>query len=399
MTRWREVATIARWEFHRFVKWRQQLIGVLVMLGLGGLFGGVGKMVSKAHTKPVDVAVVGAAGLSYPLPPVDGVTWVTEGLLDEAAARAALAADTVDGALLIAPDGSGEVLVKRKSAWTARIAPAFTKAGHAATYSQLSISDAQRRALEAPFAVRVTTLETGAAGSVGSSRLYANVMLGLGLAVLFSGFASLFAGITGEKQQRITEQMLSMVSPQSWIDGKILGLAGAAIVGTVFTAAAVLTAVLLLPPVFGAGKVPLPPPPTDLGLLALIALVTALGTAMWFSFMAAMAATIDDPNSSPRSALLMIPAIPSAFAFVLVYRADATVAQVLSIFPLTSMAVLPVRLLATSVPWWEPWLAVVLLALAAWVFRRAAGKIFAAGVLLHGKEPSLAETLRWARKA
>ena len=38
-----------------------------------------------------------------------------------------------------------------------------------------------------------------------------------GLLVLFSGFASLFAGITGEKQQRITEQMLSMVQPLSLI--------------------------------------------------------------------------------------------------------------------------------------------------------------------------------------
>jgi ABC-2 type transport system permease protein len=97
--------------------------------------------------------------------------------------------------------------------------------------------------------------------------------------------------------------------------------------------------------------------------------------------------------------MLMIPILPTAFAFMLVSRADSTVAQVLAIFPLTSMAVLPVRLLATAVPWWEPALAVLFLALAAWLFRRAAGKIFAAGVLLYGKEPSMAETLRWAREA
>ena len=244
----------------------------------------------------------------------------------------------------------------------------------------------------------MTTLGEGGVGS-SSSRLYANILLGLGLLILFNGFASLFAGITGEKQQRITEQMLSMVSPQSWIDGKLIGLAGAAAVGTLFLAVTGILAVTLLPRLVGRSGVPIPPAPTELGLLAIIALVTVLGTAMWFAFMAAIAATIDDPNSSPRSAMMMIPILPTVFAFMLVSRAESTVAQVLSIFPLTSMAVLPVRLLATSVPWWEPVLAVLLLAITAWMFRRAAGKIFAAGVLLYGKEPSMAETIRWARQA
>ena len=62
----------------------------------------------------------------------------------------------------------------------------------------------------------------------------------------------------------------------------------------------------------------------ELGLFAIIALVTVLGTAMWFAFMAAIAATIDDPNSSPRSAMLMIPILPTVFAFMLVSRADST---------------------------------------------------------------------------
>jgi ABC-2 type transport system permease protein len=41
---------------------------------------------------------------------------------------------------------------------------------------------------------------------------------------------------------------------------------------------------------------------------------------------------------------------------------------------------------------------VALLAGTAWLFRRLAGTIFATGMLLYGKEPSLAEVVRWARE-
>ncbi len=398
MTRARHVATIARWEFNRFVKWRQQFIGVAVMLVLGVVGTGVSKLVSGARTTQVDVAVVGAETLGHPLPVVDGVTWLTNRYASASEARDRFVADSVDGVLLLQGPERGEILTRRKSAWTTRVAPALTQAGQVAAYARLDLTPEQRRALSTPFAVAVTTLGEGGVGS-SSSRLYANILLGFGLLILFNGFASLFAGITGEKQQRITEQMLSMVTPQSWIDGKLIGLAGAAAVGTVILAVTGVLAITLLPRLVGRPALPIPPAPTELGLLAIIALTTVLGTAMWFAFMAAIAATIDDPNSSPRSAMLMIPILPTALAFTLVSRAESTVAQVLSIFPLTSMAVLPVRLLATSVPWWEPTLAVLLLAITAWTFRRAAGKIFAAGVLLYGKEPTMAETFRWARQA
>jgi ABC-2 type transport system permease protein len=141
----------------------------------------------------------------------------------------------------------------------------------------------------------------------------------------------------------------------------------------------------------------MPPLPSDAWPRVLVLVVTVLGVVMWFSFMAAVAATIDDPNSSPRSSLLLIPVLPMGLAFSLLSRPDTWVAQVLAIFPLTSMAVLPVRMLMTSVPWWEPVLAVVLLAGASWTFRLAAGKIFALGILLHGKEPTWGEIWRWAR--
>lgn len=399
MTRWQQVLIVAKWEFNRFVKWKQQLIGValMVVIGVVGLF--VGKAVRNARSTPVDIAVIGAERLGYPLPSVDRVTWIEGRFADTTALRAAVADDSIDGGLIITATDSAEVLVSERAAWTARVETALAQAHQTAQFARLPITPEQRAALLAPFAVRVATLENAAADDLAAARFYGNVMLGIGMMMLFGGFASMFAGITGEKQQRITEQMLAMVSPQTWIDGKILGLSGAAAVGTVLTAATILVGLMVMPMLIGSSRSLVPPMPTQWGILLLLAVVTALGVAMWFAFMAAIAATIDDPNASPRSIMLMIPTLPTMVAFGIVSRADSVVAQVLSVFPLTSMAVLPVRLLTLTVPWWEPVLAILLLAGTVALFRRAAGKIFATGVLMYGKEPSLRETLRWAREA
>jgi len=68
------------------------------------------------------------------------------------------------------------------------------------------------------------------------------------------------------------------------------------------------------------------------------------------------------------------------------------------VFPLTSSSVLPLRLLLAEVAPWEVPLALALLAGVIWVLRRAAGKIFALGMLMYGKEPTIREMWRWARE-
>jgi ABC-2 type transport system permease protein len=399
MTRWQQVRRIAAWEFNRFVKWRQQAIGIAVMIVVGSLSGGLTKLVKNARGKEVQVAVVGAAQLGFALPAVEGVRWVPDRYADGAAARAAVAADSVAGALLIGDETSGEIVVRKRAAWSASVEQALTSARQGAAFASLPIDASSRAALLAPFTVRVSTVTLQNGSTDATTRIVTGAILAFGMLVLFNGFATLFAGITGEKQQRITEQIIAIVTPQTWMDGKILGLVGAALVGTLLVAITGLLLATVLPKVLTGNSITLPAAPAELLPLLVVAVVTLLGVLMWFSFMAAIAATIDDPNSSPRSALLLVPILPLGLAFTLLSRPETPIAQLLSVFPLTSMAVLPVRLLLTSVPWWEPALAVLLLAGAAWTFRRAAGTIFAVGILMHGKEPSLAETWRWLRRA
>ena len=109
-------------------------------------------------------------------------------------------------------------------------------------------------------------------------------------------------------------------------------------------------------------------------------------------------ATIDDPHTSTKGSLMMLPFLPVVVAGLLFTRADTAIAQFFGVLPLTSSSVLPLRLLMAEVAPWEVPLALVLLVRAIWVLRRAAGKIFAVGMLMYGKEPTVREMWRWARE-
>ena len=52
----------------------------------------------------------------------------------------------------------------------------------------------------------------------------AGLLVGLMMLGVFTGIAYQFIVITGEKQLRVTEQVVSAITPQMWIDGKILGI-------------------------------------------------------------------------------------------------------------------------------------------------------------------------------
>ncbi len=59
---------------------------------------------------------------------------------------------------------------------------------------------------------------------------------------------------------------------------------------------------------------------------------------------------------------------------------------------------MPIRLFIGEVAWWELIVCLALLVVGVGLLRRVAGRIFAAGIMLYGKEPTWVEILRWAYK-
>jgi ABC-2 type transport system permease protein len=67
--------------------------------------------------------------------------------------------------------------------------------------------------------------------------------------------------------------------------------------------------------------------------------------------------------------------------------------QVLSVFPLTSFAAMPLRMAYVDVPWWQWLLSLSLLLACLWWFKSAATRVFALGIRMYGKEPSWKQLL------
>jgi ABC-2 type transport system permease protein len=391
--RLRRTGEVARWEFRRYVKPKQQIIGlvILFLMLLGGAF--VGRLGGEPST--VEVAVVG--GEHLPTLPAEADRFrfqahppgALPALLERMAAR------EVPAVLVVEPGGAGTLHARQNPGWRAALGRELTAAVQRQRLSATGLPPEQLAALHAPFELEVRETAPRAGGG---ARLAAFAALGLTLMGLLSGVGYIFSSVTGEKQNRLSEQVISTISPQTWIDGKILGLAAVSLVA-ILNALVAGAAFLLVSRALWGWSIPLPTS-VERGELLLVALVLIfLGYLFWFAFMTAVAAIIDDPHTSTRNQLIFLPMLAMVPAFLAVSDPAAAWVRVLALVPPTSAAVMPVRLLVAEVPWWETLAAAALLLGAIWLVRVAAARVFRLGMLMYGKEPSWTEVRRWLREA
>jgi ABC-2 type transport system permease protein len=120
------------------------------------------------------------------------------------------------------------------------------------------------------------------------------------------------------------------------------------------------------------------------------------GAVFWNCFYAAVSAIINDPNTSARGGLLFLPMLPLSASFFAIPQPDGIAMRVLSLVPGASSTAMPIRLLIGDVAWWELIVCCIALVFGIAVLRLVAGRIFAAGIMLYGKEPSWLEIMQWA---
>jgi ABC-2 type transport system permease protein len=406
MTGWQMTWEVARWEFRRFLKPKQLLISLLTILASGAVGFGATRIIRGADARLVTLAVIGGetlglgadtlvAGASENDATGRTIVLRPHPASDEAALRAAVTAREVDGLLLVRDAGRAVLVARRDPGWRPELERVLTAGVLQRRLAGAGLESGTLQTLLAP--VGLTVERPAGQGAGRGERLLVVGVLALSTLGLMTGMGFLFAGITGEKQQRVTEQVVSAIPPQRWIDGKILGLAGVALVNTLVTAVAFASMFLFFALV--VRRTPLALSFDRPQVIPLLVLLPLLGFLLWFTFLAAVAATIDDPHTSTKGSLLMLPLLPVGIAGTLFSRADSTVAQAFGVFPFTSPVVLPLRLLLADVALWEVPVSLLLLLATIWLLRRAAGKIFAVGMLMYGKEPSAREMWRWVREA
>lgn len=390
------VLTVARWEFFRFFKWRDQLIGILSLLATSI----IGFAVVKFARSGNDV-VLAVVGLSEPLNLAEKSRIQlkpSSESIDEL--RTKIEDRSLDGILVVAESSSSvgelevELIVRQQPSWIAELQGALNELRKSRAIAQASIQPEQLQQILAPQTIKITTTLQNRVSL--SDRIVAIGMGSFMVVVSFLGLSFFMVGVTGEKQQRITEQIVSAISAQSWIDGKLIGLTAAsfASVGTLLVGSLLIYGVVWLA---GYG-IEMPDSLTRWDLLPLLAFLFLGGAVFWNCFYAAVSSIINDPNTSAKSGLLFVPMLPIAAGFMAIPQPDGNAMRVLSVLPGTSSTAMPIRLLLGDVAWWEIAVCLLLLVGGIMILRLAAGRIFAAGIMLYGKEPTWIDVLRWAIK-
>ena len=207
------------------------------------------------------------------------------------------------------------------------------------------------------------------------------------LAIMTSA-PQLMNAVLEEKMSRISEVLVSSVTPFQLMTGKLVGM----------TAVATLLAVFYL---FGgsyallyAGRLDALQPQLIIWFLLFLVCAVLMYGSLFVSIGAA-ASDIKDAQGMMQPAMIMV-MLPILLATVVIQHPDSGVAVGASLFPTTAPFLMLVRLaLKPGPPFWQLALSVVITLATAVGFVWAAGRIFRVGLLMQGKGATLPEMIRW----
>jgi len=215
------------------------------------------------------------------------------------------------------------------------------------------------------------------------------------LTALLSASGYLVQTVSTDKESKIVEVLLSSVTPEEILAGKLLGLGAAGLVQfavwssmvvfVAITASAALAAVVSIPWL----------------AVAVAPLLFVLGYLFLGSLMLATAALGANAAESQKLTMgwAMLAILPLMVLVILLDEPNGILGQVMTWIPFTSPLTVIIRLAVdpSGISWWETIGAMVVLLLSTWLSIRVGARLFRVGFLLTGSRPSLAELWRQAR--
>lgn len=382
--------TIALFEFQRYFKWKQELVSIGLML-LSLVVMSAWPLVKTWLDNDYKIALVSP----HAAPKLSGFS-ISQLPADSAQTALAGVGEVWD--LVVQVQDDKLVMTAESSAsWQDKLTPELQNWLQKQRISQLPLSPEQKKIVDNLPETQLVFLKKDSAKQNKEQQMVSGgllILMGIGV---FSGFGFMFTAITTEKQQRVTEQLLTLISAKEWIEGKILGISLFCLKSMVTTGLFLYLMIQVVSLAKGNGMFVLPITGIDLTSALLF---VSLGLLLINSFMAGFAATIDDPNHSSRSIIMFLPTVPLGVVFSAMDNAEGTLMHILSLFPLTSFAAMPMRMASVTVPWWEWLLALFLLIACLFWLKSAACRVFELGIRMYGKEPEwplLLKTFVFAR--
>ncbi|KUO63263.1 hypothetical protein APF79_09630 [bacterium BRH_c32] len=393
MNYWKKVITVTHWEFSRFFKPKNEAIGIVIMLIVSSVFYFGGKFALSDSDKKFEISVI--ENIDSGLIESMKDEYFIKRIPEQQKTKFIEKIKKEKFGILLASEGeSFNLFAYKNSREIEKIKNSLNEYHAQREMQRIGLSPDELSAILSPAQVVESFLYSNESKSrIVLAWLFACLMI---LAV-FVSFAYQFTAITGEKQLKITEQIVSAISPQIWMDGKIFGISLTGISSMLtYSILSILGGMLY----FQFTGTPISSIIDYLYLPSiLLYLPFALaGILTWNAILAAIASIITDPNNSGKSALMILPVLFVIASFLVTRDPDSGLTLFLSWFPLTSASSMPMRWAITEVSYWQVGGSFLILVLTFYFLRKLAAKIFRVSILITGKEPSFSEVYKLSKQ-
>jgi len=241
---------------------------------------------------------------------------------------------------------------------------------------------------------------------------------GSGMASVLFGFAigfllymsiviygqTIMSGVLEEKTTRVAEVVMSSVPTDTLLAGKVLGVGAVGLTQQIIWIGTTYILLKLRTPIMGKLGAPtlnftLP----DISLVAgvIFLLFFLLGFIFYSSLYAAVGSSVNSESEARQAASPLMIMIVSTGVFIqpVLLNPTGTTAKVLSLVPISSPIIMPIRMAVTGVPPLELAASLVFLAIGCLAALWLASRIYRVGLLMYGKRPTMKEMARWVSYA
>jgi ABC-2 type transport system permease protein len=255
-----------------------------------------------------------------------------------------------------------------------------------------------------------------------------NVIFGYVIALLLYMMIVIYGqtilrGVMEEKTTRVAEVVVSSVSTDTLLAGKVIGVGLVAITQVLAWVALSFTMMLYLVPVLekrlGAGAITAGAaaggqggagmasqlasalPSLSLSTLLALLLFFVLGFIFYASLFAAVGAMVNSQEDVQQASMPVMLLLVSSVIFMtpIMTNPGSGLARTMSLLPFSAPILMPLRMTLIPVPWYEVAGSIAGVALACLAAIWLSARIYRVGLLMYGKRPSFRELARWVRYA
>src|SRR4051812_26721916 len=241
---------------------------------------------------------------------------------------------------------------------------------------------------------------------------------GSGMASVLFGFAigfllymsiviygqTIMSGVLEEKTTRVAEVVMSSVPTDTLLAGKVLGVGAVGLTQQLIWVVTTYVLLKLRAPIMerlGAPTMSFSLPDVSFGVGVIFLLFFLLGFIFYSSLYAAVGSSVNSESEARQAASPLMIVIVSTAVFIqpVLLNPTGTTAKVLSLVPMSSPIIMPIRMAVTGVPPLELAGSLIFLAVGCLLALWLASRIYRVGLLMYGKRPTLREMARWVSYA